>query len=190
MSDLRIKFYRRRQKLGLLKHLGRPTYVSHRASFNFHQKISIGKYCRIGSGCHLDGEGGIEIGDGTILASNVVLLTSSHNYEQTQMLPYDEKDKKAPVIIGKGCWLGWGVMVAPGKKIEDGAVVAMGSVVTKDVPKGAIVGGNPAKVIKYRNDLEWLDQVTQDEAFFLKYKLANKVIREGRNTDLKFDLIS
>ncbi len=105
-------------------------------------------------------------------------------------MPYDELDKKEPVIIGKGCWLGWGAMVTPGTKIGDGAIVAMGSVVVKDVPDGAIIGGNPAKVIKYRSDLSKLDDLIRKQAYFLKYKLENRVVRAGRSTDLKYDLIS
>ena len=151
LRKLKIGYYRRKQNLKGLKHLGRPSYVSHYAKFNFHDKISIGRYCRIGPYCHLDGEGGITIADGAILASYVVILTSSHNYDQEEWLPYNEHDKKLPVHIGKGVWIGWGAYILPGAKIGDGAVVAMGAVVTKDVPKGAIVGGNPAKVIKSRS---------------------------------------
>lgn len=175
--------------MGLLGQLGKPTYVAHTAHFSFQKQISIGKYCRIGDACHLDGEGGITIKDGTILAPRVVVLTSSHQYIGTPILPYGFTDKKAPVIIGHGCWLGWGVQVLPGVEIGDGAIIGMGSVVTKSVPKGALVGGNPAKVIKYREDLDEIDRAILREEYFLKHKLEKQVIREGRHTDLKFDLI-
>ncbi len=54
--------------------------------------------------------------------------------------------------------------IIPGVTIEEGAVVAMGSVVTKDVPKGAVVGGNPAKILKYR-DLEKYDKLKSENKF-------------------------
>lgn len=175
--------------MGRLKHLGTPSYISHQATFNFHHRISIGKYCRIGPYCHLDGEGGITIGDGTIFASRITILTSSHHYNQVEFLPYNIEDKRMPVHIGKGCWIGWGASILPGVTVEDGAIIAMGAVVTKSVPKGAIVGGNPAKVIKYRDELEQIDQAIQTESYFLKYKLEKGLIRAGRQTNLNYDLI-
>lgn len=172
-----------------LKYLGRPTYISHQATFNFQFSISIGRYCRIGPFCHLDGEGGITIEDGTILASRITILSSSHQYNQMELLPFNLEDKKLPVHIGKGCWIGWGASILPGVTIGDGVVIAMGAVVTKSIPKGAIVGGNPAKIIKFRDQLEAIDHAVQEESFFLKFKLENGAIREGRKTDLTFDLV-
>ncbi len=59
---------------------------------------------------------------------------------------------RGPVVIGNDVWIGQNTILRNGIKIGDGAVVAAGAVVTKDVPPYAIVGGNPAKVIKYRFD--------------------------------------
>ena len=56
-----------------------------------------------------------------------------------------------PVNIGNDVWIGARVTILPGVKIGNGAIIGAGSVVTKDVPDFAIVGGNPARVIKYRN---------------------------------------
>lgn len=66
------------------------------------------------------------------------------------------------VVIGNDCWIGNNVMIIAGVKIHDGAVVLAGSVVTKDVPSYAIVGGVPAKVIKYRyndDDIKFLQNL-------------------------------
>ncbi len=189
MRKLKVAYFRRKQRLGQLEYLGKPSYISHYANFNFHENISIGQYCRIGPYCHFDGEGGIEIGDGTIFASRVVILTSSHNYNQEEWLPYNQIDKKLPVRIGKGVWIGWGAYILPGVSIGDGAVVAMGAVVTKNVEKGAIVGGNPAKLIKYRPNLAFVDTAVAERRLFTKYKIENNIIRAGRKTNLKADLI-
>lgn len=58
---------------------------------------------------------------------------------------------KKPVIIKDFVWCGANVTITPGVTIGEGAIIGAGSVVTKDVPDYAIVGGNPAKIIKYRN---------------------------------------
>ena len=60
---------------------------------------------------------------------------------------------KGPVRVHKEAWIGTGAIILSGVTIGEGAVVAAGSVVTRDVPAGAIVAGNPARVIKQRNDL-------------------------------------
>lgn len=179
---------RRRQKLHLLKSLDKPLYIDDSASFKFRGNISIGKYCRIGKDCHLDGEGILTIKEGTILAPRVTILTSSHKYNNSSMLPYDNNDKKMPVTIGKGCWIGWGAMIIPGVTIGDGAVVAMGAVVTKDVEAKQVVGGNPAKVIKTRDDVN-LAEMIKNEKYYIKYQIEGKISREGRKTSINRNFI-
>ena len=71
-------------------------------------------------------------------------------------------DMKFPVVIGNDCWIGYGVYIISGVKIGNGAVVLAGAVVTKDVPPYAIVGGCPAKVLKYRfneSDIVFLESI-------------------------------
>ena len=68
-------------------------------------------------------------------------------------------DKKFTVIIGNDVWIGSGVKIMEDVTIHDGAVVAAGAIVTKDVPPYAIVGGVPAKIIKYRFDDETIKKL-------------------------------
>ena len=72
-------------------------------------------------------------------------------------LMFADAGKQYPVIIGNDCWLGTGVSIVSGVTIHDGAVVLAHAVVTKDVPPYAVVGGVPARVIKYRYDKDTID---------------------------------
>ena len=88
----------------------------------------------------------IYVGDGTMLAPNVVLATAGH-----PILP-ELREKayqyNAPVHIGKNCWLGAGVIVLPGVSIGDNTVVGAGSVVTHDLPANVVAVGNPCRVMR------------------------------------------
>lgn len=77
---------------------------------------------------------------------------------------------RTKLVIGNDCWIGENVFIAGGLNIGDGAVVLAGAVVTKDVPAYSVVGGMPAKVIKYRYDAETI-------SFLLDYKWWNKDIK-------------
>lgn len=71
-----------------------------------------------------------------------------------------ESLSKGPIRVGHDVWIGMGAMVLSGVTIGNGAVIAAGSIVTKDVEPYAIVGGNPAKLIKYRFDASTRDKLT------------------------------
>jgi acetyltransferase-like isoleucine patch superfamily enzyme len=108
------------------------------------KNITIGKGVFINSGCRFQDQGGIAIGDGTLIGHNAVLATLNHDFapeKRANMHP-------APIIIGNNVWIGANVTVIPGVTIGDNAIIAAGAVVTKDVPANTVVGGVPAKVIK------------------------------------------
>lgn len=160
-----------------------PLQIDDSARFTFPEKITLGRYSRVSKDCYLNGQGGITIGDGTILGPNVTILSSTHRHQQTKYLPYDEFDEFRPVTIGRGAWLGFGCMIVPGVTIGDGAIVAMGAVVTRDVPAGAIVGGNPATILKQR-DAEWIAQAVAAERYYLKARFEEGVVRiKDRSAD-------
>ncbi len=115
------------------------------------KNISIGNNVRIGANSVLSGQGGISIGNNVSFGPEVLIWSANHNYFSPKTLPYDSRYIKKAVIIEDNVWLGARVSIVPGVTIGEGAVVALGAVVTKDVPKCAVVVGNPAKIVKYRN---------------------------------------
>ena len=95
-------------------------------------------------GCKFQDQGGIYIGDDTLIGHNVVLATLNHAkspMDRSTMIP-------APIHIGKRVWIGSNATILPGVTIGDGAIVAAGAVVTKDVPENTIVSGIPAKAMR------------------------------------------
>lgn len=108
------------------------------------KNITIGKNVFLNMGCKFQDQGGIFIGDGSLIGHNVVLATLNHAMDpedQATMIP-------APIHIGKRVWIGANATVLPGVTIGDGAIVAAGAVVTKDVPENTVVGGVPARVMR------------------------------------------
>ena len=108
------------------------------------KNIHVGKNVFINSGCCFQDQGGIFIGDGVLIGHNVVLATLNHDIDpqkRSDMFP-------APIRIGNNVWIGAQATVLPGVTIDDGAIIAAGAVVSRDVPANVIVGGVPAKIIK------------------------------------------
>ncbi len=98
--------------------------------------------------------------------------TSNHNYTG-ELLPYDAAYIAKEVTIGENVWIGSDVTILPGVTIGEGCVIGACSVVTKDVPSLAIIGGNPAKIIKYR-DAEKYRRLKENDCIYLKYKSEGK----------------
>ena len=112
---------------------------------DFGKNITVEDGVFINSGCHFQDQGGITIGEGSLIGHNVVLATLNH-----EMDPEHRKDlHPAPIKIGRHVWIGANATICPGVTIGDGAVVAAGAVVAKDVPANTVVGGVPAKLIRY-----------------------------------------
>ena len=114
------------------------------------KNIHIGKHVFINMGCKFQDQGGIFIGDGTLIGHNVVLATLNHAkfpMDRATMIP-------APIHIGKRVWIGSNATILPGVTIGDGAIVAAGAVVTKDVPENTIVSGVPASVMRSLSEEE------------------------------------
>ncbi|SMX87282.1 Acetyltransferase (isoleucine patch superfamily) [Brevibacterium sp. 239c] len=109
---------------------------------DFGKNTTLGQRVFINSGCSFQDQGGIRIGDDSLIGHNTVLATLNHD-----ITPDRRGDMHpAPIIIGRNVWIGSNVTILPGVTIGDDAVVAAASVVTKDVRAGTVVVGSPARV--------------------------------------------
>jgi acetyltransferase-like isoleucine patch superfamily enzyme len=109
------------------------------------RNIRIGRDVFINQNCTFYDLGGIDIADAVMIGPNVSLITTGH-----PIAPSRRRDgvTAAPIVVERNVWLGAGVIVIGGVTIGENSVVAAGSVVTKDVPRDTLVGGNPARLIR------------------------------------------
>lgn len=112
------------------------------------QYIVIGKNVSIGFRCLLDARAGIAIGDDVVIASDTQIIAGGHDINHPNFVP--APNPPDPIVIDDHVWIGSRAMILP-SLLGRGAVVAAHSVVNKEVPPFAIVGGVPAKVIGERN---------------------------------------
>lgn len=149
--------YRRTRKIRrIVKSCGKDLRVNGPCIFS--GEIKLGNNCNF-NGMKILGEGSVTIGDNFHSGIECMIITQNHNYDNGNAIPYDNTYIKKNIMIGDNVWLSNRVSIVGNITIGEGAIIALGAVVTRDVPPLAIVGGNPAKVIKYRN---------QDHYNFLK----------------------
>ena len=127
--------------------LGRGSTLHMGARFYSPSGVVIGEDTIIGYRAFLDGRASLKIGHHVDIASEVMIYNSEHDINSQ-----DFHATLAPVEIGDYVFIGPRAIILPGVKIGQGAVIAAGAVVTKDVPDFAIVGGIPAKVIGERQN--------------------------------------
>ena len=108
------------------------------------KNLKIGRNVFINSCCQFQDQGGITIGDGTLIGPKTVIATLNHHQNPNKRANLIPK----PVKIGKNVWIGANATILPGATIGDGAVIAAGALVSKDVEANTVVGGVPAKLIK------------------------------------------
>ena len=95
--------------------------------------------------------GGVTIGSRVLIGYRTQILSGNHVVPQRPGRIFGAGHERKPVTIGDDVWIGGNCMIMPGVTIGEGAIVAGGSVVTKDVEPFAIVGGVPARLIRYRD---------------------------------------
>lgn len=123
--------------------------VMHHTTFES-ENIVIGHNVQFGPYCKVLTE--VEFHDNILIAGNVIFVSKNdHSYKTSGQTIWDgERGKESKTIVEEDVWIGHGALIIGGVKIGKGAIIAAGSVVTKDVEPCSIVGGNPARKIKER----------------------------------------
>jgi chloramphenicol O-acetyltransferase type B len=129
------------------------------------KNVHLGDHVSFNDNVFFNGSGEVHIGSYFHSGVNLTIISSNHNYDTADAIPYDKVRIHKPVHIKDFVWVGNNVTIIPGITVGEGAIVAAGSVIVKDVPDFAIVGGNPAKVIKYR-DIERFQKLKSEGKFF------------------------
>lgn len=125
--------------------IGKGVALHHGLQVRCARRLSIGNDCYIAEDVVLDARGTLSIGDSVSVNSGVQIWTAQHDWRSPNF-----EYTTGPVKIASHSWISARVVVIPGKIIGEGAVLAAGAVVTKDIPAWSLAGGNPARVLATR----------------------------------------
>ena len=135
--------------------IGKHTNVHPTVVIREGEYISIGDHCLINHNNLLQAGkskyGSITIGNYVHTGVNVMFMAFNHGFYTTEIPTKEQDYMDAPIVVEDDVWIGGGSIILSGVTIGKGAIIAAGAVVNKDIPPYAIVGGVPAKVLKYRN---------------------------------------
>ncbi|MES2239797.1 MAG: acyltransferase [Bacteroidota bacterium] len=113
--------------------------------------IKIGNSCSVNPYTVLYGHGNLTIGDNVLIAGHVLIIPANHKFDNINIPINCQGLKMKGIVIKNNVWIGSGCRILDGVTIGEGAIIAAGAVVTKDVEENTIVGGVPAKLMKIRN---------------------------------------
>ncbi|MGA7524234.1 MAG: acyltransferase [Acidobacteriaceae bacterium] len=123
--------------------------IERRAYIGYGRGIRIGHHSGIGINAWIGR--GTTIGDHVMMGPDVMIFSRNHRYSRFDVtMDLQGQTEESPVTIGDDVWIGARAVLLPGITIGRGSIVGAGAVVTRNVPPGAIVAGNPARVVRYR----------------------------------------
>jgi len=152
MPGWRLGYWLRRRLLSMIcRGIGRDVIVKQWAYIGNGDGLRVGDRSQIGHNSRIDKD--VAIGADVMMGPDVVIMTGGHAFNDlsTPMISQPAVARR-PVTIEDDVWIGTRVIILPGVRVGRGSIIGAGSVVTKDVPPNAIVGGSPAKLIRYRSD--------------------------------------
>ena len=154
--------------------LGRFTYISTNTKIQY---TTIGKFCSVGPDCKI----GLGKHPSNTFVSTHPIFFSLSKQSQMTFVRKNYFDEFEHISIGNDVWIGTGSIIIDGVKIEDGVIVAAGSVVTEDIPAYAIVGGVPAKIIKYRFSEKEIDRLLEIKWWDMNIDLIKNKFKKFHN---------
>ena len=110
------------------------------------RNLEIGAFTSVARGVNFYNAAKITIGENCVISQRAFFCTATHDFRQKEF-PLVCK----PITVGNGVWIAMDAFILPGVTIGDGAAVGARSVVAKDVPSGAVVAGNPARIVGRRD---------------------------------------
>lgn len=157
--------------IGILKHLYRvqkaeslrnslmkqfaPCRIGSELKVTVPSELKLGRYVDIQTNCYIASNGGVTIGDYTQISENCTIFSDEHLYDISDYIPISNKKIKKPVTIEDFVIIGANVSILPGVTIGKGSIIGMGAVVVNSIPPYSIALGNPARVIKKRDEEEF-----------------------------------
>jgi len=148
-----------------LKKVGKKVYIMHSCMISSPSGIEIGDHVCINHHTTISGIGLLKIGSFVMIGPNCNILTANHGFSDHTKPMMFQKAVLGRIEIEDDVWLGANVVILPNVKIGRGAIIGANAVVTEDVPAYAVVGGVPAKLIKYRFSKDEIERV-KDKAFY------------------------
>ena len=137
--------------------LGRWSWIGHGSKIRAHEgEVAIGAKTVMGQECTISSFQHVSIGRECIVADRVMLIDFDHGVVEVERPIRLQGIYKRDVDVGHNCWIGYGACILRGATIGDNAIVGTSTVVTKDVPANAVVGGVPARVLRMRDEPETL----------------------------------
>jgi len=145
IAFLRAGFWRM-----FIKKMGKKVYIMHSCMITSPLDIEIGDHVCINHHTSISGRGFLKIGNFVMIGQNCSIQAGGHVFNDSTRPMMFQGQRSGPIEIGDDVWLGANVVVLPNVKIGRGSIIGANAVVTKDVPEFAIMGGVPAKLIRYR----------------------------------------
>jgi acetyltransferase-like isoleucine patch superfamily enzyme len=166
--------YKSRQLKARLNRCGNGVVLERNVEIVFPHKMVIEDYVYIGPGAIIQALGGVTIKSGAIIGPRLKIHSANHQFKNATSIPYDETFDKRPVVINENVWIGGDVIIVPGVNIGEGSIIGAGSVVSGIIPPFSIAVGNPAKVIKKRDE-DHYTRLKNEGKIYLKLKLEGTI---------------
>lgn len=126
--------------------VGKNCWIESPFNCDFGYNITVGDNFYTNTNCCILDCAKVTIGNNVWIGPNVGIYTPNHAFDSKERS--DGYEKSLPIVIGDNVWIGGGVNIIGGVRIGENSIIGAGSVVTKDIPAGVIVAGNPAKIIR------------------------------------------